>query len=109
MLALIGGSGFTGNDVIEDCEEIEITTPWGAPSAPLVFGRLGGRSIVFLRRHGVKHEFAPHRVPYRANIWALQKAGVEGVIAVGTVGGVAPDMGPGRIAVPDLALLHLGP
>ena len=50
MLALIGGSGFTGNDVIEDCEEIEITTPWGAPSAPLVFGRLGGRSIVFLRR-----------------------------------------------------------
>ena len=78
MLALIGGSGFTGNDVIEDCEEIEITTPWGAPSAPLVFGRLGGRSIVFLRRHGVKHEFAPHRVPYRANIWALQKAGVEG-------------------------------
>lgn len=104
MLALIGGSGFTGNDVIEDCEEIEITTPWGAPSAPLVFGRLGGRSIVFLRRHGVKHEFAPHRVPYRANIWALQKAGVEGVIAVGTVGGVAPDMGPGRIAVPDQLL-----
>lgn len=104
MLALIGGSGFTCNDVIEDCEEIEITTPWGAPSAPLVFGRLGGRSIVFLRRHGVKHEFAPHRVPYRANIWALQKAGVEGVIAVGTVGGVAPDMGPGRIAVPDQLL-----
>ncbi|MFR6360197.1 MAG: hypothetical protein ACLUNV_11755 [Sutterella wadsworthensis] len=76
---------------------MRLQRPWGAPSAPLVFGRLGGRSIVFLRRHGVKHEFAPHRVPYRANIWALQKAGVEGVIAVGTVGGVAPDMGPGRV------------
>ena len=86
MLALIGGSGFTGNDVIEEAEEIEMTTPWGAPSAPLVFGRLGGTPIVFLRRHGARHEFAPHKVPYRANLWALKKAGVSGVIAVGTVG-----------------------
>lgn len=104
MLALIGGSGFTGNDVIEEAEEIEMTTPWGAPSAPLVFGRLGGTPIVFLRRHGARHEFAPHKVPYRANLWALKKAGVSGVIAVGTVGGAAPDMGPGRIAVPDQLL-----
>ena len=104
MFALIGGSGFTGNNVIEDGEEVEISTPWGAPSAPLVFGSLGGTPIVFLRRHGVRHEFAPHRVPYRANLWALQKVKVDGVIAVGTVGGAAPDMGPGRIAVPDQLL-----
>lgn len=104
MLALIGGSGFTSDDVIENREEVVLTTPWGAPSAPLIFGTLGGEPVVFLRRHGVRHEFAPHRVPSRANLWALRKAGVEGVIAVGTVGGVATDMGPGRIAVPDQLL-----
>ena len=101
MYALIGGSGFTSNDVVTDREEIEMTTPYGAPSAPLVFGRLGGTPIVFLRRHGVNHQFAPHRVPARANLWALNQAGVEGVIAVATVGGIAADMGPGGIALPD--------
>lgn len=101
MYALIGGSGFTSNDVVTDREEIEMTTPYGAPSAPLVFGRLGGTPIVFLRRHGVNHQFAPHRVPSRANLWALKQAGVEGVIAVATVGGIAADMGPGGIALPD--------
>lgn len=101
MYALIGGSGFTSNDVVTDREEIEMTTPYGAPSAPLVFGRLGGTPIVFLRRHGVNHQFAPHRVPSRANLWALKQAGVEGVIAVATVGGIAADMGPGAIALPD--------
>lgn len=101
MYALIGGSGFTSNDVVTDREEIEMTTPYGAPSAPLVFGRLGGTPIVFLRRHGVNHQFAPHRVPSRANLWALKQAGVKGIIAVATVGGISPDMGPGAIALPD--------
>ena len=101
MFALIGGSGFTGNDVIENAEEVSVETPYGARSAPLVFGTLGGTPVVFLRRHGVRHEYAPHRVPSRANLWALKKARAEGVIAVATVGGCAPDMGPGRIAVPD--------
>ena len=104
MFALIGGSGFTDNNVIEEAEDVSVSTPYGAPSAPLIFGKLGGTPIVFLRRHGVKHEYAPHRLPSRANIWALKKVGVEGVIAVGTVGGCAPDMGPGRIAVPDQLL-----
>ncbi len=101
MYALIGGSGFTSNDVVTDREEIEMTTPYGAPSAPLVFGRLGGTPIVFLRRHGVNHQFAPHRVPSRANLWALKQAGVKGIIAVATVGGISSDMGPGAIALPD--------
>lgn len=101
MLALIGGSGFTNDDVITDREEIVMTTPYGAPSAPLVLGRLGGERIIFLRRHGRCHEFAPHRLPTRANIWALRQAGAEGIIAVGTVGGIARALGPGAIAVPD--------
>lgn len=101
MYALIGGSGFEGNDVIRVTEEVEMTTPYGAPSAPIVFGTLGGVEIAFLRRHGVRHEYAPHRVPYRANLWALSKLKVSGVIAVGTVGGIAPALGPGALAVPD--------
>ena len=101
MYALIGGSGFEGNDVIRVTEEVEMTTPYGAPSAPIVFGTLGGVEIAFLRRHGVRHEYAPHRVPYRANLWALSKLKLSGVIAVGTVGGIAPALGPGALAVPD--------
>lgn len=101
MLALIGGSGFTNDDVIENRREIVVDTPWGKPSAPLIEGTLKGTPILFLRRHGVKHEFAPHHVPSRANLWALKDMGVSGVIAVGTVGGIASDMGPGRIAVPN--------
>lgn len=101
MLALIGGSGFTNDDVITDREEIVMTTPYGAPSAPLVLGSLGGERIIFLRRHGRRHEFAPHRLPSRANIWALRQAGAEGIIAVGTVGGIGRELGPGAIAVPD--------
>lgn len=104
MFALIGGSGFTSDDVIEDREEVTLETPYGRPSAPLIFGTLRGTPVIFLRRHGVRHEFAPHAVPSRANIWALRKAGAEGIFAVGTVGGVAADMGPGRIAVPDQLL-----
>lgn len=101
MLALIGGSGFTNDDVIENRREIVLDTPWGKPSAPLIEGTLKGTPILFLRRHGVKHEFAPHHVPSRANLWALKDMGVSGVIAVGTVGGIASDMGPGSIAVPN--------
>lgn len=101
MLALIGGTGFDRPGIIEDPEEIDMETPYGRPSAPLIFGRLGSRPIVFLRRHGVHHEYAPHRVPYRANIWALERAGVEGIIGVATVGGIGEALLPGDLMVPD--------
>ncbi len=101
MFALIGGSGFTNDAVITDREEVVISTPYGDPSAPIVLGRLGGTPVAFLRRHGREHQYAPHRVPSRANLWALKRCGVEGVMAVGTVGGIAPELGPGGIAVPD--------
>lgn len=100
MLALIGGTGFEEAGIIAEPEEIEMETPYGRPSAPLVFGRFGGRRVVFLRRHGVRHEFAPHRIPYRANLWALKKAGATGVIAVATVGGIADGLLPGDLMVP---------
>lgn len=101
MLALIGGSGFSGPGVLTDTETVEIDTPYGAPSAPIVLGKLGGTPVAFLLRHGPGHRFAPHTVPYRANLWALKKLGVEGVVGVATVGGIAGPLGPGGIAVPD--------
>ncbi len=101
MFALIGGSGFVGNDVITVEEEIDVTTPYGSTSAPIQFGLLGGTRIAFLRRHGANHEYPPHLVPSRANLWALKKCGVEGVVAVSTVGGIAPALRPGGLAVPD--------
>ena len=104
MYALIGGSGFTSDDVIADREEVEIETPYGRTSAPIVIGRLGRAQVAFLRRHGRRHEYAPHLVPSRANLWALSRLHVEGVVAVGTVGGIPSDMGPGGIAVPDQLL-----
>lgn len=104
MLALIGGTGFEEEGIITDAEEIEIETPWGKPAAPLVIGKLGGVPLIFLRRHGVKHEFAPHVIPYRANIWALKAAGAKGIIAVGTVGGIGEALSAGTLMVPDQIL-----
>lgn len=101
MLALIGGSGFSGPGVLTDTETVEIDTPYGVPSAPIVLGKLGGTPVAFLLRHGPEHRFAPHNVPYRANLWALKKLGVEGVVGVATVGGIAGPLGSGGIAVPD--------
>ena len=101
MYALIGGTGFTDPTIFEVDEEVEMDTPYGAPSAPLQFGRLRGVECVLLRRHGANHQFAPHRVPYRANLWVLHTAKVEGVIAVATVGGIDSALGAGAIAVPD--------
>ncbi len=103
-LGLIGGSGFADAGLIAEPQALEIETPFGPTSAPLVSGTLEGRPVVFLLRHGERHQYAPHRVPNRANLWALQRAGVSGVLAVATVGGIAPDLGPGAVAVPDQLL-----
>lgn len=101
MFALIGGSGFDDSLSFTDRREETVETPYGPCSSPLIFGRLEGAPCVFLYRHGVRHQFAPHHVPARANLWALKNAGAEGVFAVATVGGAAPDLTPGRIALPD--------
>lgn len=99
--AIIGGTGFLDSDIFQVEEEVELSTPYGAPSAPLLYGNLMGVEAVLLRRHGVSHQFAPHRVPYRANIAALRLAGVDGVIAVATVGGIDLKLGAGALAIPD--------
>ncbi len=99
--AIIGGSGLTELDSLTISHEKEIPTPYGMPSAPCIFGELSGQKIIFLARHGNPHRIAPHKINYRANLWALKEAGAEQVIAVAAVGGITPQMPPAKIAIPE--------
>jgi len=101
MLAVIGGSGLTELASLVVSRELDVATPYGAPSGPLQFGRLGGREVVFLARHGSSHTIPPHEVNYRANIWALHERNATDVISVATVGGIRTDFAPGTLVVPD--------
>ena len=100
-LAIIGGTGLTTLEGLEITREESVETPFGTPSAPLVHGRLEGREVIFLARHGNPHRIPPHKVNYRANVMALQQVGVQKVVAVAAVGGIGADMGPGRVIIPD--------
>jgi 5'-methylthioadenosine phosphorylase len=101
MIAIIGGSGLTQLANLEIGRRQIVRTPFGEPSGPLTFGRIGEANAVFLARHGYGHTLAPHEINYRANLWALREAGATQVVAVCTVGGIAPTLGAGTIAVPD--------
>lgn len=101
MLGIIGGSGLDQLSGLEITERRACVTPYGEPSAELVFGTLRGRALVFLPRHGADHSIAPHCINYRANLWALHAQGVGDVVAVSTVGGIARTMVAGALVVPD--------
>jgi len=101
MIAIIGGSGLTRLENLEITHRQIVRTPYGEPSGPLTVGRIGPAEAVFLARHGYAHTLAPHEVNYRANLWALQSKGITRVIAVCTVGGIAPGLEAGDIVVPD--------
>ncbi len=101
MIAIIGGSGLTALEGLEITRRQIVRTPYGEASGPLTFGKLAGREVVFLARHGYGHTLAPHEVNYRANLWAIHAQMVERVIAVFTVGGIAENLGAGAIAIPD--------
>ena len=100
-LAIIGGTGLTRFDGLQIVRQESSDTPWGEPSAPLSHGRLQGIDVVFLARHGAPHVIAPHRVNYRANIWALHQAGVRRIVAVAAAGGIRSDLDKGAIVIPD--------
>jgi 5'-deoxy-5'-methylthioadenosine phosphorylase len=100
-IAIIGGSGLTKlEDFTLDHQET-IDTPWGKPSAPLLYGSLAGKQIIFLPRHGTEHNIAPHKINYRANTWALNQAGIKSIIAVAAVGGIHAEATPASIVIPD--------
>ena len=98
-IGVIGGSGLYR--LLEATREVEVDTPYGPPSDRLVVGEVGGRRVAFLPRHGADHRFPPHRIPYRANLWALRSLGVRQVLAPCAVGGLVPALGPGSLVVVD--------
>ena len=100
MLAIIGGSGLSQLSNLDVMSREIVRTPYGEPSSVLSFGRLGGQEAVFLARHGHGHTIAPHRVNYRANIWALKEAGASHIVSVASVGGITSGLQPGDLVVP---------
>lgn len=99
--AIIGGSGLANLDNLEVVRHEVVRTPYGEPSGPVTHGRIQGREVVFLPRHGPDHTIPPHRVNYRANIWALKEAGVQKIIAVAAVGGIADHLRARDLVFPD--------
>lgn len=100
MLGIIGGSGLARLADLTDTRRQVVRTPYGDPSCALTIGELEGRPVVFLARHGYGHTLPPHRINYRANLWALRESGVTRIVSVATVGGIRDDCGPGRLVVP---------
>ena len=100
-LAVIGGTGLYNFPGLENVEKRTVDTPFGAASDAITLGELNGRRVAFLARHAAGHSIPPHRINFRANIWALHRLGVKRVIGVNAVGGIRDDMGPRVIAVPD--------
>ena len=102
-IGVFGGSGFYSllDDPGADIVEVAVDTPYGAPSAPLVVGRIAGRGVAFLPRHGRDHRFPPHRIPYRANVWAMHHLGVRQLIAPCAAGSLQRAVAPGDFVVVD--------
>jgi len=99
MLAIIGGTGLTRLSTLAVAHREVVRTPYGEPSAALVFGQLNAQDAVFLARHGHGHTIPPHRVNYRANLWALKDRGATAVVAVASVGAICR-CAPGDLVVP---------
>ena len=99
-VAVIGGTGMNQWPRLEVHKQLQVDTPYGAPSAPLLLGKVYGIQAVFLARHGEGHRIPPHGINYRANLWALQQAGVKSIVAIAAVGAIAPWLPPGAVAVP---------
>ena len=100
-LAIIGGTGLSSFDGLNIIERLSMTTPFGEPSSDILLAEFDGKQVLFLPRHGSNHTIPPHKINYRANIWALHELGVDKIIAVAAVGGIRDDLPPSVLAVPD--------
>jgi 5'-methylthioadenosine phosphorylase len=101
MIGIIGGTGLYRMEGLEVTRTSEIDTPFGRPSGPVMLGRLAGREIAFLARHGLKHDLLPSEINFRANIWALKSVGVRTIIGVSAVGSLREEIHPGDLALPS--------
>ena len=104
LTAIIGGSGLAELEGLTITHREVIRTEYGEPSGALTFGKMSGRKIVFLNRHGPGHTIPPHRVNYRANIFAMKQAGAGRIIAINAVGGIDNDLKPVGLVIPDQIL-----
>lgn len=101
MLAVIGGSGWEALPGFNPRRQHRPDTPYGETASEIVEGELAGQPLMFLSRHGQGHQLAPHRINYRANLWALKQAGARDILAINAVGGIGCDAGPGQLVCPD--------
>lgn len=101
QLAVIGGTGINQWSELKLDHEREFDTPYGPPSGPINVGTVRNRPGLFLARHGQGHRLPPHKINYRANLWALREAGASEILAVAAVGAIAPWFTPGTIALPE--------
>ena len=98
-IGVIGGSGF--GSLLDNAEEVRVNTPYGAPSSKLLVGKVGRQEVVFLPRHGNEHQLPPHKIPYRANIYALKELGIGKIITATAVGSVQKKIKPGDFVIID--------
>lgn len=99
IIGIIGGSGFYS--LLDNAEIKRIDTPYGKTSSDITIGNIGGKQVAFIARHGTKHEYPPHKIPYKANISALKQLGVTHIIAPTAVGSLKAEIKPGDFVVPD--------
>ena len=100
-LGIIGGSGLYQLPGLKEAKSIDLTTPFGNPSSPIIMGKLGGKKVAFLARHGIGHFISPTEINYRANIYALKSLGVQRILSVSACGSLRDDFSPGHIVIPD--------
>lgn len=101
LLGVIGGSGLYNITALSNTETIDLDTPFGKPSAPIVVGSLSGKRVAFLARHGIGHWISPTEVNYRANIYAFKSLGVSRIVSISACGSLRADYAPGEIVIPD--------
>ncbi|MDH3307689.1 MAG: S-methyl-5'-thioadenosine phosphorylase [Acidimicrobiia bacterium] len=99
MIGVFGGTGFYG--LLNNSREVVVETPYGAPSAPFTVGTVAGIDVAFLPRHGQDHQFPPHKIPYRANAWAMKELGVDKIIGPCAAGSLTAALEPGHLVVTD--------
>ena len=100
-IGIVGGSGLYNMKALEERREVQIETPWGAPSDAYVVGKIAGREVAFLARHGRGHRISPSNLPFRANIHGFKQLGVEWLLSFSAVGSLKEELEPLHFVIPD--------
>src|SRR5690606_12441446 len=100
-IGIVGGRGLYNMEALEDRREVAVETPWGSPSDSYVLGKIGGREVAFLARHGRGHRIIPSNLPFRANIYGFKELGVEWLLSFSAVGSLKEELAPLDFVIPD--------